>query len=73
MSLVKISGAELSELKEYCKVDWPLHIITYNTIKNFINRFDKFPEWKEIVSFWSLNGGWRSHASFVIINTFMVT
>jgi hypothetical protein len=67
MTLVKITSSELKELKERFKIDWPLHVITYNTLENFIERFAKFPEWEEKVTFWSLNGD-QSFASFVMIN-----
>jgi hypothetical protein len=68
MSLVKLSNGDLFRLKNFYKVDWPLHIITFNTIKKFIERSEKFPEWKQKVSFWCFEGDWRRHGSFVMVN-----
>jgi hypothetical protein len=65
----KISLSELKELQEIYKSDWPLHVITHNTFKNFIHRFEKFPEWKNKVIFWSLNGDWKKHGTFVMVNS----
>lgn len=68
MALVEISKEELLELKELYKVDWPLHVVSYFTIKNFIDRFEKFPAWSKNVKFFSLKGDWRKHATFIMAN-----
>lgn len=72
MSLVQITIPELKELQEIYKVDWPLHIITHNTIKSFVHRFEKSPEWKAFVTFWSLNGDWKKNGTFVMVNKQMI-
>lgn len=72
MSLVKISVTELKELQQIYRVQWPLHIFTYNTIKNFTWRLEKFPEWENRVKFWSLNGAWKKNGTFVMTNGHMI-
>lgn len=72
MALVKIPTDELLELQELYKVDWPLHILTYNTFKIFINRHKKIPKWSEKIQFWSLNGDWRTNGTFVMVNDYLM-
>lgn len=66
MALVKILISELKELKEMYRVKWPLHIMTYNNFKNLIERFEKHPKWKSKAVFWSLNGEWGKHGTFIM-------
>lgn len=72
MVLKKISASALRELKELYKVKWPLHIGTYNLIRNFAERIEKDPKWEEKAEFWSLNGNWRQHGSFVMTFGFLI-
>lgn len=66
MSLKEISSNDLRQLKELYKVEWPLHIMTYNLLKNFAGRFEKDRKLREKVNFWSLDGNWRDHGTFVM-------
>lgn len=68
MALVRIPVEELVDLKEFYKVDWPLHILTYNNFKILIDRHRKSPKWSEKVQFLSLNGNWRTNGTFVMVN-----
>lgn len=72
MALTEISPNDLRQLKELYKIEWPLHIATHNLLKNFASRFEKDPKWKEKVSFWSLDGNWRDHGSFVMTFDFFI-
>lgn len=72
MTLQEISSNELRQLKELYKVEWPLHIATYNLLKNFADRFERDPKWKGNVSFWSLDGNWHEHGSFVMTFDFLI-
>lgn len=66
--LQKIPVAQLFELKELYKFDWPLHISTVSTIQLFIDRFGKYPEWAEKVTFLSFGEDWRTSGAFIMIN-----
>lgn len=68
MDLVELSVSELAELQVLYKVKWPIHIITYNPIRNFINRFENHPEWKRKVNFLGVKGNWIKHGTFYMSN-----
>lgn len=72
MALTNISATSLSELKELYRVDWPLHVGSYNLLKVYAKRFTENPKWEEKVKFWTLNDNWRQHGSFVMTFGFMI-
>lgn len=72
MSLVKLSSSDLSQIKYLYKIDWPRHIVTYNTLSNIHDRIIKNPELNEKVDFWSLSGDCRKHGTFVMIKSDVV-
>jgi len=55
MELISLSWSQLPALRDLYKQDWPLHCSTFSTIDLFIERIEKHPEWKEIVSFVALD------------------
>lgn len=66
--LVRIATKNLEVLKGVCKIDWPLHVVSYSAIDHFINRFRQHPSWEENVKFWTLNDEWRQSGTFVMEN-----
>ena len=70
--LSKISIEDLSILKDLYKVDYPLHISTYQTIQLFIERFAKHPNWLERVSFWSCGDSWKVHGHFIMFYSYRI-
>lgn len=69
MSALKIISVDrLPALRDLYKVEWPLHISTFSTIQIFIDRFARFPEWIERVSFLGVDEDWETCGAFVMIN-----
>lgn len=66
--LRKIPVNQLSKLSELYKVDWPLHITTYSTIRLFIDRFKNHPQWINKVDFLSFKDDWRTHGAFIMLH-----
>lgn len=69
MALQKIALEDLTALQDLYKVQWPLHIITYNTIKIAIDRFQKQTDWCDDVNFWRLDRGHTRNGGFITIDT----
>lgn len=66
--LLVIETVLLPELKKLYDIDKPLHVATTTAIEHFIKRFEKKPEWTQLVKFFSLNNNWKQTGTFVMIN-----
>lgn len=71
-ALKKIPIERLPELRDSYKVDYPLHISTISTIQLFIDRFAKYPQWIDRVSFWSLNDDWHTCGAFIMTHDYRI-
>lgn len=65
--LVEIPFDSLPSLRDKFKIQWPTHITAYSLIDNFISRFSKNPESKEIAKVQCLNGDWESDGTFIAV------
>lgn len=63
--LVELSSESLVKLRDFYKINLPKHIIAFNFIENMIQRFLKFPENREIVKIYSINGEVEQDATFI--------
>lgn len=65
--------SQLTQLKPECwrelqskfKVDWPEHILAYDTIGNAIRRFEKFPQENGSTKIYTLDNSWRENGTFI--------
>ncbi|XP_055685165.1 uncharacterized protein LOC129791163 isoform X2 [Lutzomyia longipalpis] len=63
--LVPIARKALPILRDLYKVDWPKHLINYQTINNFVNWYNQTSSIDEVF-IWSLNDTWRDNGTFII-------
>lgn len=63
--LVEIPPVEWPNLQELFKVNWPVNVVAFYTIQNYINWFKKEPSLPNI-KFYSLNGDW-SDGTYIIV------
>lgn len=63
--LVVIPNEDLPILRDMYKINWPRHIVNYQTLHNFILWLDNYPS-IDGLSIWSLNGTWRQNGTFII-------
>ncbi|GAB0099332.1 uncharacterized protein DMENIID0001_151880 [Sergentomyia squamirostris] len=63
--LVSIPQEELPVLRDLYKVDWPKHLVAYQTINHYILWLEIDPNIKNL-HIWSLNGSWRTNGTFII-------
>jgi hypothetical protein len=61
-SLRKISLSNLVKLRDFYKVNWPQHVVTFNFIDSAISNFEKYPE---EVKIYTLNGVIDYDATFI--------
>lgn len=51
----KLTINEIKFLKDLYKVDWPKFVPTFGLLAQFIERFEKHPEWQDKVHFSTVN------------------
>lgn len=54
------------ELRDLYVANWPVNLVAYHTVDNFIQWHRKDPGIKNL-TFYSLNGDWRKDGTYVIV------
>ncbi|KAG5668947.1 hypothetical protein PVAND_016853 [Polypedilum vanderplanki] len=58
----------IDSLIDKYRVDWPKHVAVFNLLDNFIERFEKHPEQREIQKIFSIDGDISDSTIIVIVN-----
>lgn len=66
-SLVEIPSQYWPILRDLFKVQWPLHAYAFTTLHIFIDRINKFPDSRDVIKVYSLNGDWKQNGTFIIV------
>lgn len=65
--LVEINRVDLSQLRDLYLVNWPVNLLGYYTVDNFIRWIEKDLTIKNLI-FYSLNGDWSDGTFVAIVN-----
>lgn len=65
LKLTRLKPEFLEELKSKFKINWPEHIVEYNTINNAIQRYKKLPQEAESIKIYTLGDSWKENGTFV--------
>lgn len=64
--LVEIPQYSLIKLRNLYKADWPMHIVAYYLVENYMDWLEKVNNIKNL-KIYCLNGEWRKDGTFVIV------
>lgn len=65
ISLKEIPLEFIEKLRNFYKVEWPKYIVAYNFIDNMLKRYQKYPEHRELVRIFCINGIVSEDATFI--------
>lgn len=63
----KLIFDELKFLQNLYAVDWPKYVPTFGLLGQFIERFEKHPEWQNKVNFLTINDNSLNQGTFLMI------
>jgi len=67
--LLNVSRKTIPALMElYKAASYPKHVATYSAFKNYLIQAERFPEMKENLELFSLNGEWEKDGLFLLKN-----
>lgn len=64
--LIEISSSEWTTLRDMYLRDWPMHIVGYYTLDNYV-RWNQIQSTIKQLHIYSLNGDWQQDGTFVVV------
>lgn len=66
-SLVEIPIESLPLLRDSFKVNWPENVMSFNLISSLIDRYEKYPEHRELLRIYCVDGKISEDSTFIAI------
>lgn len=64
--LIEISSSEWTTLRDMYLRDWPMHIVGYYTLDNYV-RWNQIQSTIKQLHIYLLNGDWQQDGTFVVV------
>lgn len=70
-TLTVIPPEDWPELRDLYEANWPVNLVAYHTVDNFIQWHRRDPSIRNL-TFYSLNGDWRKDGTYVIVDRYQL-